>query len=123
MKPRPLAPETPGRPQPGSFTNQSLCICMSVVIEHDEISSPHRLTRPRHLNRCVPHLTRLPLPIRIVTAQVSNFQLAIPLGLDLIEQLDLIRRRTICQYKDLHYAFTCRNLINKCVSPTHASTT
>jgi hypothetical protein len=45
------------------------------------------------------------------------------LRFDLIEQLDLIRRRTICQYKNFHCVFMRRNLINKCVIPTHASTT
>src|SRR6185295_16709250 len=123
MKPRPLTPETPRRAKSRAFTNQSLCIWVTVVVEHDEICRTRRLMRPRYIDCGVPNLTRLPFPIRIATAQVSNFERAITLRLDLIEQFDLIRRRTICQYKNLHCAFACRNLINKCVIPTHASTT
>src|SRR5678815_881947 len=123
MKPGPLTPKTPGRMQIGSFTNQPLRICVTVVIENNEVSRSHRLTRPRYVDGGMSNLSRLPLTIRIPTAQVSHFQRAIPLRLDLVEQFDLIRRRTVCQYKNFHCAFACRNLINKCVSPTHASTT
>src|SRR6185369_17303072 len=123
MKPGPLATETPRRAKLRAFTNQSLCIHVTVVIEHNKICRTRRLTRLRYFDRCVSNLTRLPLPIRIVATQVSHFEGAITLRLDLIEQFDLIRRRTVCQYKNLHCAFACRNLINKCVIPTHASTT
>src|SRR5262249_25815366 len=111
MEPGPLAPETPRRAELSAFTNQSLCICVTVIIEHDEIRCPRRLTCPRYFDHFVSNLTRLPLPVRIATAQVSDFQRTIALRFDLIEQFDLIRRRTICQYKNLHCAFACRNLI------------
>src|SRR5690242_4524324 len=100
MNPRPLTPETPRRAKLRAFTNQSLRIHVTVVVEHNKICRTRRLTRPLYFDHIVSNLTRLPLPVRIVAPQVSHFEEAIALRLDLIEQFDLIRRRTICQYKN-----------------------
>lgn len=58
-----------------------------------------------------------------MATKITNLERALTLRFDLVEQLDLIRRRTICQYKNSHRAFTCLNFMNKCDRPTHASTT
>jgi len=130
MNPRPLPPETPWTTGRCSVPDQPLRICMPVVVEHYEVSTSHTFARVRHsiersieLNRRVTNRRRLPLPIRIPTAKIRNLQLAFALRFDLVEQLDLVRRRTVCEYKNFHVAFACLNFMNKCERPTHASTT
>ena len=103
---------------------------MAVVIEDDDIGSARRITGPCHpfsrsiqVDGIMSNLRRLPTAIRIAATKVRNLESALALCLDLIEQLDLIRRRTIRQHKNFHRVFACLNLMNKCDSPTHASTT
>jgi hypothetical protein len=91
MKSRSLAPKTPRRAEISSFTNQSLRLCVTVVIEHDKICSTRRATRLRYfvaavqLDRCVSNLRQLPLTIWIATTQVRHLQQTIASRLDLIE--------------------------------------
>jgi len=99
---------------------------MTVIVEHDKICRTRArtpLARPIQLNARMSNLRRLPLSTRIAVTKITNLQRALTLRLDLIEQLDLIRRRTICQHKNSHRALTCLNFMNKCDMPTHASTT
>ena len=83
--------------------DQLFRIRVTVIVEHDEIRGPCGLTCPQHpsvrqLHRLMTNFRRGPLPLRIAPAQVSHFQLALPLRSDLVEQLDLVRRRTVCQH-------------------------
>src|ERR1041384_2429368 len=102
-KPRPLAPETPWSTGARSFIDQPFRIRVQVVVEDDEIRTTHRLTRTRkptirQLHRLMTNLRGRPLPRRIATTQIRDLQLTLALRRDLVEQLDLVRRRTVCQH-------------------------
>jgi hypothetical protein len=92
LKSRSLAPETPRRVKISSFTDQPLCICVTVIVEYNQIRYACRLSCPQHLisgsiqlNRCMSNLRRLPVAIWITTAQVRDLKFALPSRLDLIE--------------------------------------
>ena len=89
---------------------------MPVVIEYNKIRLANSFARTRHsigwsieFNRRMANGRRLPFSFRIATTQVSNLQLTFAVRLDLIEQLDLIGRRAVCQYENFHFAFACLN--------------
>jgi len=126
MKSRPLAPETPWTTSRRALIYQSFCIRVTVVVEHYEIGSTRRrypLTRSVQLNARMSNFRRLPAAIRIAAAKITNLQRTLTLRFDLVEQLNLIRRGTICQHENSHRVFTCLNFMKRCDRPTHASTT
>src|SRR5262249_16847642 len=125
-----LSPKTPRRTLPRALFDQLFRVRVTVVIEDHQISSARRLTsttqranRTIKLDRFVTNVFLPPMPLRIAAPQITNLQVVNTARFDLVEKLNLIRRRYVSQYENLHAAFTRRSLMNNCDSPTHASTT
>src|SRR5437868_4030381 len=122
-KARPLTPETPWTTASRPFTNELFSVCMPVIVKNYKISITHPNVSLIQTDRCMCDFRRFPATIWIALTKICDSQLALATRFDLIEQLNLIRRRAICQHKNPQRTLTCFTLMNRCDKPTHASTT